>query len=217
MSARGGRFGWRTMIDMSASAHKSGELRRDLAVAAAGRGGGRVLCVVLLTASLGACAAKAQVRSEVEVPLLDPPPPPPRVVVAYVDPEPLPVAPPAEPVSPSRPAPRPPRPEQRPEPATTAPEIVESLPRPAPPPSLTLTPTPGTEAQTVTAIRDLMGRAARDLSRVNAGALNSDGRSQYDTARRFLEQAEDALKVRNIVFAGRLADKAATMAAILVR
>ena len=178
----------------------------------------RRLCVVLLTASLGACAAKAQVRSEVEVPLLDPPPPPPRVVTPYVEPEPLPISLPAEPVTPAKPAPRQPRPEQRPEPANTTPEQpVETIPRPAPPPSLTLTPSPGTEAQTVTAIRDLMNRAARDLSRVNAGALNNDGRSQYDTARRFLQQADDALKARNIVFAGRLADKAATMAAILVR
>ena len=62
-----------------------------------------------------------------------------------------------------------------------------------------------------------MGRAARDLSRVNASALNNDGRSQFETARRFLQQAEEALKARNIVFAGSLADKAATMAAILVR
>ena len=89
--------------------------------------------------------------------------------------------------------------------------------RPAPAPSLTLTPAPGSEAQTVAAIRDLLGRAARDLSRVNAGALNADGRAQFDTARRFLQQAEEALKARNIVFAGKLADKAATMAAVLVR
>ena len=177
----------------------------------------RALCVVLLTASLGACAAKAQVRSEVEVPLLDPPPPPPRVVAAYPEPEPLTVAPTAEPVAPTRPAPRPARPEQRPEPPANATEPVEAVARPTPPPSLTLTPTPGSEAQTVSAIQDLMQRAARDLSRVNAGALNTDGRSQYETARRFLQQAEDALKARNIVFAGRLADKAATMAAILVR
>jgi hypothetical protein len=177
----------------------------------------RALCVVLLTASLGACAAKAQVRSEVEVPLLDPPPPPPRVVAAYPEPEPLPIAPTAEPVIPSKPIPKAPRPEQRTEPATAAPEPVEASVAPTPPPALTLTLSPGSEAQTVTAIRDLMGRAARDLSRVNAGALNRDGRSQYDTARRFLEQAEDALKAHNIVFAGRLADKAATMAAILVR
>ena len=54
----------------------------------------------------------------------------------------------------------------------------------------------------MSAIRDLMGRAARDLSRVNANALNADGRSQFETARRFLQQAEEALKIPNIVFAG---------------
>lgn len=177
----------------------------------------RALFVVLLAASLSACAAKAQVRNEVEVPLLDPPPPPPRVVADYPEPEPLPVTPPVEAAVPAKPAPRPPRPEQKPEPVPTTPEPVENAVRPVAPPSLTLTPTPGSEAQTVSAIRDLMGRAARDLSRVNEGRLNSDGRSQYETARRFLQQAEEALKARNIVFAGRLADKAATMAAILVR
>ncbi len=176
----------------------------------------RALALVLLTATLGGCAAKAQVRTEVEVPLLSPPPPPPRVVVAYAEPEPLPAEPAVEPVVPAKPPPRPPRPEQRPEPTAQQPEPVDAATRPVPP-SLTLTPSPGTEAQTVTAIRDLMGRAARDLSRVNANALNNDGRSQFETARRFLVQAEEALKVRNIVFAGRLADKAATMAAILVR
>jgi hypothetical protein len=179
----------------------------------------RALCVVLLTASLGACAAKAQVRSEIEVPLLDPPPPPPRVVADYREPDPPPAAPPVEEtVAPAKPAPRPPRAEQKPEPAVPAPEQqpAEIVARPAVP-SLTLSPIPGSEAQTVSAIRELLGRAARDLSRVNAGALNGDGRYQYDTARRFLQQAEEALKARNIVFAGRLADKAATMAAILVR
>ena len=69
----------------------------------------------------------------------------------------------------------------------------------------------------MTAIRDLLTRATRDLSRVNSASLNSDGRAQYETARRFIQQAEDALRARNIVFAGKLADKAATMAAVLVR
>jgi hypothetical protein len=63
----------------------------------------------------------------------------------------------------------------------------------------------------------LLGRATRDLSRVNAASLNADGRSQYETAKRFIQQAEEALKARNIVFASKLADKAATMAAVLVR
>jgi hypothetical protein len=176
----------------------------------------RVAAIVMLTVSLVACAAKAQVLTEVEVPLLDPPPPPPRVVAVYTEPEPPPVAPTVEPAAPVRPPARPPRPEQKPEPVTT-PEPVESSARPSPGPSLTLTPSPGSESQTAVAIRDLLGRATRDLSRVNPATLNGDGRSQYDTARRFIQQAEEALKVRNIVFASKLADKAATMAAVLVR
>lgn len=174
----------------------------------------RALSAVLLTACLGACAVKAQVRQEVELPLLDPPPPPPRVVADYTEPEPPPPA--IEDVpAPVRPPVRPPRPEQKTE-AAPAPELpVESVARP-PAPSLTITPSAGAE-QTTAAIRDLMSKAERDLGRVNVGALNSDGRTQYDTARRFLQQADAALKARNIVFAGKLADKAATMAAILMR
>jgi hypothetical protein len=173
--------------------------------------------IALLTASLGACAAKAQVRTEVDLPLLDPPPPPPRVVAAY-EPEPAAVveAPPAEPTSPARPAVRQPRQEPRPETATVTPGSGD-VTRPSPPPSLTLTLTPGSEAQTVAAIRDLLVRATRDLSRVNASALSGDGRAQFETARRFIQQAEEALKSKNIVFAGKLADKAATMAAVLGR
>lgn len=176
----------------------------------------RVAALVLLTASLGACAAKAQVRTEIPVPPLDPPPPPPRVVAVYTEPEPIAVVPAAEPATPVRPPSRPSRPEQKPEPTTSTPDPVETVTRPAPP-SLTLTPSPGSEAQTVTAIRELLNRAQRDLSRVNVATLNSDGRAQYDTARRFIQQAEGALSTRNIVFAGKLADKAATMAAVLVR
>lgn len=172
--------------------------------------------IVLLTASLTACAAKAQVRTEPEVPPLASPPPPPRVVAVYApEPEPTPVAPPVEP-APVRPPARPARPEQKPEPVVTTPEPVEAA-RPSPPPALTLTPSPGSESQTLAAIRELLGRASRDLSRVNAASLNSDGKAQYDQARGFIQQAEEALKTRNIVFAGKLADKAATMAAVLVR
>lgn len=177
-----------------------------------------MLSLVLLTAALSACAAKAQVRTEAEVPLLDPPLPPPRVVAIYApEPEALPLTLPVEPATPVRPQPRAARPEQKPEPPATAPEPAEAVVRPPSVPSLTMTPSPGSESQTLAAIRDLLGRAGRDLARVNAASLNNDGRAQYDQARRFIQQAEEALKTRNIVFAGKLADKAATMAAVLVR
>jgi len=177
----------------------------------------RLASLVLLTASIGACAAKAQVRTEVALPLLDPPPPPPRVVTTYHDePELSPVAPVIEVVTPARPPARPARPESKPEP-TTPPEPIPEAVKPTTTQPLTLTPSSGTEAQTAAAIRELMATAARDLSRVNANSLDADGRTQFASARRLLQQAEDALKSRNVVFAGKLADKAATMAAVLVR
>lgn len=175
----------------------------------------RLTSVVLLTVMLGACAAKAQVRTEVELPPLDPPPPPPRVVTIYQDePAIVPVAPVVEAV-PSRPPARPPRVEAKPE----APAVNEAVPEAAKPaaPPLTLSLSPGTEAQTAGAIRELMAKASRDLARVNAAALSADGRAQMDAARRFLQQADEALKTRNVVYAGKLADKAATIAAVLVR
>ncbi len=182
-------------------------------------GAGRFVLLVGLTASLGACATKVQARTEtVEMPVLDPPPPPPRVVASYpveVETGP-PVAAVVESTTPPRQPVRTQRPE-RPEPSQSTPEPVQEPSRAASTPSLTLTPSPGTETQTAAAIRDLMARAARDLSRVNPASLNADGRSQFETARRFLQQAEEAMKARNIVFAGKLADKAATMAAVLVR
>jgi hypothetical protein len=177
----------------------------------------RVAAIVMLSLSLGACAAKAQVRTEAELPLLDPPSPPPRVVVQYEpEPEPIAAAPPVEAAVPARPPARPSRPEQRPEPAPATPDPVEAVARPQAP-SLTLSPTPGSEAQTVVAIRNLLGQATRDLSRINQASLNTDGKAQYESARRFIQQAEEALRTRNVVFAGKLADKAATMAAVLVR
>ena len=65
--------------------------------------------------------------------------------------------------------------------------------------------------------RDKLARAARDLSRVDYGKLNADARSQYDQSKRFNDQAQQAIKERNFVYALTLAEKAATLAAELVR
>jgi uncharacterized protein (DUF885 family) len=64
-------------------------------------------------------------------------------------------------------------------------------------------------------IQDQMSRARADLSRVNYERLNADGRSQYDTAKRFVDQAEQALREENLVFAAKVAEKAAGLAASL--
>ena len=155
------------------------------------------------------------------MPALEAPPAPPRIIVPYEDP--VAADPPADviiegPPAPERP-PRPSRPDTPPplEPPSPDPPSPEP-PRSSPPsPPLTLRPAPGTEAQTEASIRMLLARATRDLGRVNPTSLSTDGRTQFDTARRFMQQAEESLKARNLVFAGKLADKAAAMAAVLVR
>ena len=64
-------------------------------------------------------------------------------------------------------------------------------------------------------MRDVMARAARDLGRVNYQRLSAAGQSQYNQSKRFSEQADQAIKERNYVYAMSLADKAATLAAEL--
>ena len=67
-------------------------------------------------------------------------------------------------------------------------------------------------------IRATITRANGDLNRVDYGRLNTAARSQYDSAKGFIRQAEEALtpKGRNLVFARTVADKAATIAAQLL-
>jgi len=47
-------------------------------------------------------------------------------------------------------------------------------------------------------------------------ALSPDAKAQYDTAKRFMVLADQAIKDRNFVFARTLADKAAVIAGVLV-
>lgn len=176
--------------------------------------------LLIVVAVLAGGCAKAKAQVEPEMPVLAPPPPPPRVVAVYAEPEPVPAVEPEPAETTQAPRPRPNRPAgtrndagARPEPAPSQPPVRPTTP----PPSVTLKPAVGSEAKTEASIRDLVGRAGRDLGRANYAALDSDGRAQYDTAKRFLQQAEEALKSRNYVFAGKLADKAATLAAVLVR
>ena len=181
--------------------------------------------VVSFLAALSSGCAKVQARTEPVMPELMPPPPPPRVVESYEE-----EAPVVAEAPPTEPAGSPPAARNTTKPAAPPPAKAETPPKPEPPraepekpavqpppPALTLKPTPGSESTTEGSIRRLISNAARDLGRVNYGSLNQDGKAQYDTAKRFMQQADDALRSGNLVFAGKLADKAATMAAVLVR
>lgn len=183
------------------------------------------LCVcALLGASLVSCA-HGQAKTIVELPPLDMPAPPPRVVEA-VEPQQAPVVSlPDEPHTPVRSRPNPPA-QRADAPRTTeppktdvvtpeTPKPAEDQPKTTPPTTLQTTPTQR-EGEVERRVRISIAQAMNDLNRVNYQALNADARNQYDTAKRFATQAEEALRARNLVFASNLADKAAALAAQLL-
>jgi hypothetical protein len=175
--------------------------------------------LVVLGATAAGCS-RAQARVATIPTPLEVPPPPPRLVEPVLAAETLPV----EPVDANAIATSPPTPPPPPEPSRA--ESTRS-PEPAPAEALATTPAPtapGTTLQTLPAERELQVqrsvRASLDgalatLNRVNYQRLGADARVNYDQARRFIAQAEEALRTRNYVFAATVADKAATLAAQL--
>jgi uncharacterized protein (DUF885 family) len=91
---------------------------------------------------------------------------------------------------------------------------VRSTP-PAPPPATLQQALPTSPSDLVRQVRDQLNQAQADLRRVDYQRLKADGRSQYDTAKRFIDQAEQALREKNLVFAAKVAEKAAGLAASL--
>jgi len=61
-------------------------------------------------------------------------------------------------------------------------------------------------------VRAIVDRASRGLETVSRSRLSPEAQTQYDTARRFIVQAQAAVKVGNLVFARYLAEKAETLA-----
>ena len=74
------------------------------------------------------------------------------------------------------------------------------------------TPQTANDEQADRQVRGVMSRAQAALNTVDYQSLSAAARQQYDTAKRFLAQANNALTIRNYVFARNLADKADTLA-----
>jgi hypothetical protein len=170
---------------------------------------------------LSACT-HAAAKTSPDMPGLEMPAPPPRdVEPSDVEaPPPVPLA--SEPARnaprtrPATPAPRPaetPKPAEPPKPDPTP--IIEAPkpPEEAPRPPTTLQTTPATaEGEVERGIRATLQRATADLNRVDYRHLNADARTQYDTAKRFVSQADDYIRSKNLLFAKNLAEKAAAIA-----
>lgn len=173
--------------------------------------------VAAVAATGVAGCAKSQAKAVVEPVPLNAPPVPPRVIAPPAieeAEEPQAVAPPQEATPPARRTPARQTPQRRTEgtrqEAPAAPP-AETAPPPATAPLLRK-PQTGDDSEATQKIKEMLTRAGRDLARANYGALNGEGKSQFDTAKRFIEQAEDALRARNFVFATYLAGKAETLA-----
>ena len=173
-----------------------------------------------LLISLSGCSAKAKAQTLPDgPPLAVPAAPEHRIAVeqiAEAPPEPEPERVPDTVVT----TPNPPakvqtgKPQPPPTPAVTQP--AATAPPAAEPPVVRAAPaaTAGDEKK----VRDLLTRASTDLSkRVDYQKLSEEGKEQYNQSKRFSEQAEQAIKERNFPYALSLAEKAANLAAELVR
>ena len=173
------------------------------------------LWLLLLVLTAPGCV-RARAKTLPTGPPLDVPAPPPRVVLPLeAAAEPPPAQPPVPAPEEPRRTPAPARPRPAPVAPAEPPRVAEEPPRPAatPPATTTLQTTPAAEQGEVErAIRATMTRASADLNRIDYRALNKDARTQYDTAKRFIQQAEDAIRMKNLPFAKNLADKAAVLA-----
>ena len=182
-----------------------------------------VALVALLTAAAG--CAKAHATAQPLGPPLDTPLPPPRVVSSPIESEPTvaavpPIEGPSPRTTPNPPRPAAPRPEQRP--AEAPPAAASTTPAPPPPPPAAEEPprtlqTTANAGQAEQRIRGLLANASRDLGRIDYRTLSVDAQAQYDIVKWFTVQADEALKAKNTVFAEQLADKAAALAAQLLK
>lgn len=178
------------------------------------------LCLLhsALLLALAGCGARAKAATVPDGPPLAVPLPPAHEIaieqIAEAPPEPPPAPEPVQQVTSPATTVAKPRQETR---ETPAPAVVQAPAAPQPQPDA-----PAVRATTSAAderrVRELLTKAASDLSnRVDYQKLSGEGKAQYDQSKRFSEQALQAIKERNFVYALTLADKAATLAAELVR
>lgn len=171
-----------------------------------------------LLLSITGCGSRARAETVPDGPPLSVPVPPAHeIAIEQVaeapPPEPTPVP---EPVPPPTPKPTVTRTPARPERETPAPVAAQPATAPQTPPAEG-TAVRGASAADEKRVREQLSKAATDLNRVDYKRLSTEGKSQYDQSKRFSDEAQQAIKVRNFLLALTLADKAATLAAELVR
>lgn len=180
-----------------------------------------VAVAVSLAGSWGCASVGA--KAPVDRPALVVPPAPPRVIEpAPLDSSPDPVpelpapggAPAAPPARPGRSVPREsakPEPPRTVEPKPVDPPPVEPSPAPTPVAQLR-TPQTADSSGSAKAVRTTLDTAQGVLNGVNFALLSNVRKKAYNDAKLFIQQAEDALKEGNFVFAQAVANKAESLA-----
>jgi hypothetical protein len=165
----------------------------------------------------GGCAS-SPTRSSAAVPLEIPEPPPKAAMPPVPAPEPL----------PERPVATPPvvRPATPPAPQPVAPAPTASSPTPQTPagpvavpesvpasPAAELKPAgSAAKALTPTQLTEILDRTKQKLDAIDRRRLNAGKRADYDSARRFLSQANTAAKANNLLLAQSSVEKAEALA-----
>jgi hypothetical protein len=184
-----------------------------------------VFCISSVLGLAGCATTKAAaVKKE---PLVVPPAPP-RVIAPMPQPqeesvtggerEPVPQLPRQSRTSPRENAPRAePKPPQQgmpgPTEAEAKPPAVMQPPPVAPAPELrTIDADTRDPAEATRQVRETMERAGRILAQIDYGKLAKASQLQYDMAKRFIEQSDEALKAKNFTAAQLMAEKAETIA-----
>lgn len=165
------------------------------------------VALILCVAAAAACS-KGHARTPAAVPadpptLRTPEPPSRQPVPVSVEP------PAASGTATEKPAP----PASRGKPSAT----TTTTPPPVTPPDPVTSPVIQAGPKVEQQARARLKQALDDLKKVQRTSLPTDAREQYDSAERFARMAEAAILARNFVYASYCADKAATLAALLVK
>jgi hypothetical protein len=169
--------------------------------------GVKVAAALILCAAAASACTKVQARTPaaepVDPPTLATPEPPSRLKL------PVSVDPPAASGSTTE------------KPATPAnrgkPPAATATPPPAAPPEPATSPVIQASPSVEQKARARLKQAQDDLKKVQPASLSADAKEQYASAQRFVRMADDAIRRKNFEYAGYCADKAATLASLLVK
>ena len=182
--------------------------------------------LVALAALSGSACASAAAKAPVDRPAMNVPAPPPRVLEppAELDPEPVGDLPSPPTTTPTTSRPNRQReknnntaeakPEVKPEakPAEVTPPPPEPAAPPAAPPAQLRTPQTADPSGAAKTVQATIDRARASLNSINFGAQSDERKKAYNDVKRFINQAEDAMKQGNFVFGQAVAAKAETLA-----